>query len=451
MFKSFNKTEKAWIFYDIANSAFILTVVTVLFPLYHLHIAGAAGMDPMGEAAASTNFKFITAGLALLVALLSPLIATLADYKGNKQKIFKIFLVVGLVGSLLMAVPWNILLPFIGIQSYFVHWLVLVVLFFFTVGGYNLTIVVYDAFLVDATNEERYDEVSAAGYAWGYIGSLIPFFIAIIPFVLYTFGILSEQYYTYSMSFAFVVVFAWWYYFTLPLIKNVHQTYYIEHEEKAISQSLKRLFSVFKDIKKYKNIFLFLIAYLLYIDVVNSVIRLATTIGSDLDVSDTSLLGIVIMVQVVAFPFAIIFGKLTKRFGGKTMIFVGIILYFIAIILASQIINYGPIFMWYTGLIVGFAQGGIQSVSRSYFAVMLPKEKTNEFFGFFSVFGRFAGIFSPFILAVLQNVYMDQGLSRAAAVSKSLPYLLIPLGISVVIMLFVKNQKTNGTTSVKSV
>lgn len=427
--KNLSKKERSWVLYDVANSAFVLTVVTVLFPLYHKFIASSGGVDTAAGDAAALNFKYVTAGLALIVALISPIFATLADYKGNKKKFFKIFLWIGLIGSILLAIPWSIILP--GISAY-AQWLFLIVIFFFTVGGYNLTNVIYDSFLVDVTDESRYDEVSAQGFGWGYIGSMVPFFVAVIPFALVTFGVLPESLYVYTMSFAFIIVFAWWLYYSLPLLKDVDQTFVREAEEKPLQKTMKRLFDTFKDIKHYRNIFIFLLAYLLYIDVVNTVIRLATTIGSQLNVSDAALLGIIVMVQFIAFPSAIVYGKLTKKFGQKNMIFVGIIIYIIAIFLTTLISTYGTIFMWVVGAIIGLAQGGIQSVSRSYFASMLPKDKSNEFFGFFSVFGKFAGIFSPFLLAVLETKY---GINSAIYV------LYVPLVIAVVLMMFVKQHQ----------
>ncbi|MDD3478607.1 MAG: MFS transporter, partial [Candidatus Izemoplasmatales bacterium] len=177
-----------------------------------------------------------------------------------------------------------------------------------------------------------------------------------------------------------------------------------------------------------------MIAYLLYIDVVNTVIRLATTIGTELGVGSASLLGIIVMVQFIAFPSAIVYGRLTKKFGGKKMIYFGIFVYILAIFLTTLISTYGTIFMWIVGAIVGLAQGGIQSISRSYFAAMLPKEKSNEFFGFFSVFGKFAGVFSPFLLGLLQTQY---------GINAALNVLYVPLVIAVVLMLFVKHEKAS--------
>jgi UMF1 family MFS transporter len=174
-----------------------------------------------------------------------------------------------------------------------------------------------------------------------------------------------------------------------------------------------------------------LIAYLLYIDVVNSVIRLATNIGGDLGVGSMTMLGVVVMVQVVAFPSAIIYGRLTKRYGNKKMIYYGIAIYALGVYMVYNITEQTTYLMWAVGFFIGTAQGGIQSVSRSYYAKMVPYEKANDFFGFFSVFGRFAGVFSPFIIAYFQDT------SRLGT-NTAVLLLLIPLGIASLILFFVK-------------
>ena len=201
-----------------------------------------------------------------------------------------------------------------------------------------------------------------------------------------------------------------------------------------VSKSFKRLWGTFKEIRAYRYIFLFLIAYLLYIDVVNSVIRLATNLGSDLGITAPVMLGVIVMVQVIAFPSAIIYGRLTKRFGGKNMIFYGIAIYAIGIFMVFNIHEGTEYFMWIVGALIGTAQGGIQSVSRSYFAKMVPHEKANDFFGFFSVFGRFGGIISPFVIAYFQST--DRLGTNAAVL-----LLLIPLALATIILLFVKDGK----------
>ncbi len=415
MFKlpGFSKLERSWILYDIANSAYILTIITVLFPIYYQTIA--ANIDNRTQI-----FAFVTAGIALTDAILAPIIGSLSDYRGNKKKFFKVFLTLGILGGLFLAVP--------GLSP-----LALIVVFIISSIGYNMSNIVYDAFLVDVTDESRMDKVSSAGYAWGYIGSMIPFAIAILPYALVTLGFLNESFEQLSVSFAFIVAIIWWYVFSQPILKDVKQVYELEHEKKPVLRSYQRLFRTFKDIKKYKMIFLFMIAYLFYIDVVNTVIRLATTLGSDLGVGVTTLLGVVVLVQVVAFPSAIIYGTLASKYGGKIMILWGIFVYAITIGITYFITEETTYLMWIVGLLVGIAQGGIQSISRSYFAKMLPAEKSNEFFGFFSVFGKFSGIISPFLLGLVINSW---GTNQAVLV------LYGPLAIGTLLFFFVNPNKS---------
>ena len=456
MFKlpKLTKKERSWVLYDIANSAFILTVITIFFPiLYEMiymapHVtdgitkyiteAGKEVLNPAynelwlgadGVLGGTQIFKYMTSVLALLVAVVSPMIGSWSNYKGNKKKFFIIFLAVAVIGGTGLAVPGY-------------GWVTLLVIFFITSFGYNLTNVIYDAFLVDVTTEERFDEISATGFAWGYIGSLIPFFVGLIPYALVLFNIIKPGFLGLSgfdlerlaISFAFLVSIAWWIYYSLPLLKDVDQTYEIEKGENDLLNSLKRLRVTFKEMTKYKYILIFLVAYLLYIDVVNSVIRLATNIGGDLGVGSMTMLGVVVMVQVVAFPSAILYGRLTKKYGNKKMIYYGIVIYGLGVFMVSRIMADSTYLMWVVGFLIGTAQGGIQSVSRSYYAKMIPYEKANDFFGFFSVFGRFAGIFSPFLIAFYQDT------SRLGT-NKAVLLLLIPLGIACILLFFVNPPK----------
>ncbi len=436
MFKlpKLSKKERAWVLYDVANSAFILTVITIFFPILYKMVY-MSGIDP--EAAnyddlwtiGSQKFKYLTSFLALTVAIISPVIGSWSNYKGNKKKFFKIFLAVAMIGGVGLAIP-----------AY--GWVTLLTIFFITSVGYNLTNVLYDAFLVDITTEDRMDEVSATGYGWGYIGSLIPFFFGLIPYALVLFGIIPdgflglplEMLQRVAIGFSFIVSILWWLYYSLPLLKEVDQTYSLEHTENNLGESLRRLAKTFKEIRQYKYIFLFLISYLLYIDVVNSVIRLATNIGGDLKVGDMVMLGVVVLVQVIAFPSAIIYGRLTKKFGSKNMIFYGIFIYALGVLIVFMIRENTTWLMWVVGALIGTAQGGIQSVSRSYFAKMVPTEKANDFFGFFSVFGRFAGIFSPFIIAFFQD-------PDRLGINGAVLLLLVPLAVASAILWRVKDQK----------
>jgi len=419
-FPRLSRKERAWVLYDVANSAFVLTVITVLFPiLYNEVYMSQAGAD-WNEG--SAIFKYLTSAIALTVAVLSPVIGAWSNYQGNKKKFFRIFIIIGIIGGFGIAIP--------GLD-----WLLLLAIFTISSIGYNLSNVVYDAFLVDVTDEDRMDEISATGFAWGYLGSLIPFFIGMIPYLLVTFGMLDESLGHLAISFGFIVACAWWLYYSLPMLKDVEQTYSIDADSNSLGKSLMRLGKTFKEIRSYRYIFLFLIAYLLYIDVVNTVIRLAVNISSDLEVSAPTILGVIILVQLIGFPSAIIYGRLAKKFGGKRMIFYGILIYSLSIFVVSKIVDADTTYlMWVVGVLIGTAQGGIQSVSRSYFAQMVPKEKANDFFGFFSVFGRFGGIVSPFILAFLATQYNKE-------TNEAILWLLVPLAVASVLLIFVDNKK----------
>lgn len=410
--KSFSKLERSWILYDVANSAYILTIVTVLLPLYYQTVA--ANVDNRTQI-----FSFVTAGIALTVALLSPVIGALANYKGNKKKFFIFFLSMGLIGGVGLIIPG-------------LNYITLLAIFVISSVGYNMSNVVYDAFLMDVTKEDRMDEVSSAGFAWGYIGSMIPFAVAIIPYALVTLGFLDNSFEYLTIAFAFIIALVWWGVYSIPILKDVEQTYVIEDVKNPIRNSFKDIYKTFKEIRQYKYIFIFMLAYLLYIDVVNTVIRLATTIGTELGVGVTTLLGVVILVQIIGFPSAILYGKAAKKFGGKPMIYFGIVIYAISIVLTAMITENTVWLMWLVGFIIGTAQGGIQSISRSYFAKMLPMEKANEFFGFFSIFGKFSGIFSPFLLGL---VIASLGINLSVLV------LIGPLLLGAALLFFVKPEK----------
>jgi UMF1 family MFS transporter len=415
--------ERSYVLYDVANSAITLAVVTVLFPLLQQFVARNEGVfDTYGERFVSSTFMFLTSAIILVEALMSPFMLSLANYTGNKMKFFKIFMTMGMIGVAGLAIPT-------------LSWITLLVLFVIMSFGYNTANIIYDAFLVDVTSRDRMDKISSMGYAWGYIGSMIPFMLGIIPFALVTFGILDESFFRISISFAFVLGLGWWWWFSRPIVQNVEQQYSIPKSKSMVKDSFGSIIGIFKDFKLYKPIFLYLAAYLLYIDVVNSVIRLATTIGTDLNVGNVTLLLVVIIVQLVAFPSALIYGQVTKIFGPKRMIFFGIALYAISIVVIWQLNSPDRLyFMYIVAVLVGLVQGGIQSISRSFFAQLVPIEKSNEFFGFFSVFGRFAGIFSPIILATLYQF-------EAITVNLSVLALLIPLSIGALLLAFVPDTR----------
>ncbi len=384
----FTKEETSWILYDVGNSAQVLTTCTVIFPLLIAKITPGDSSVYVGWA---------NAVYGIILAFLSPILGTMADYKGQKMRMFKWFLFIGIFGGFALALP-------------FIDYKMAILFFIIAMIGYNGSIVFYDAFIVDVCDDDRVDKVSAAGYAWGYIGSVLPFLIFIIPFALVTLMgdaegnvVLGGFTLTYRLACGLTMGMAvlWWLFYSRPMLKNVRQKKYHEPVEHVVRESFGRLWHTFKNIRQNKNIFLFCLSYFFYIDCVNTVIKMAVSLATEMGVSDIMSLIVVIAINIIAFPGAIYYGRLVERFGSKTMIYAGIIGY-LGVVVAGVMIPVNMNFIWVVALLVGLFQGGIQSVSRSYFAKLIPnKEDSNEYFGFFSVFSKFSSILGPVAVSVI--------------------------------------------------
>ena len=376
------KQEKSWVFYDWANSAYSILITTAIFPLYFKAAAKEAGL------AASTStayWGYANSFATLLISLCAPILGSIADFKGFKKRFFTFFFALGIIFTLLLAVvPSN-------------QWLILLICYMVTVIGFGGTNIFYDAFLVDVTTEDRMNQISSKGFAMGYIGSTIPFIIGIALIILSQQSIIPLSV-TVASQAAFAITALWWGLFTIPMLKNVNQVYYKERVPNPFSNGFKQLFETFKKIKLYRPLFLFLLAYFFYIDGVNTIITMSTAYGSDLGISSTNLLIILFATQVVAAPFAILYGKLADKFRGKTMLLVGIFVYIV--ICAYAYFLKTTLDFWILAMLVASSQGGIQALSRSYFAKLVPKDSANEFFGFYSIFYKFAAILGPFLVGL---------------------------------------------------
>ena len=416
----FTIEEASWIMYDIGNSAQTLTMCTVIFPLLIARITPGDSSVLLGYA----NSIY-----AIILAILSPILGTMADYKGRKMKFFKFFLMLGIIAGFALALP-------------FIDYRFALVIFVLAMIGYNGSLIFYDAFIVDVCDDERVDEVSAAGYAWGYIASTIAFLVFVIPFALVTlFGDINGDFtlgpitLSYRMACSITMAFAvaWWWFYSLPMLKNIKQKHYHEPTAHPIKDTFKRLWNTFKDIKQNQNIFLFCIAYFFYIDCVNTVIKMAVSLATEMGISDVMSLLVVILINAIACPFAILFGALSKKFGSKKMIMVAILGY-VGVVVSGACIPYNANLIWVVTLLVGMFQGGIQSVSRSYFAKLIPnKEDSNEYFSFFSVFSKFSAIIGPMAVSTISMLTGQTNLGILGLI----PMMLVGM----IVLCFVKDPK----------
>ncbi len=379
------KLEKSWALYDWANSAYTMTVTTAVFPLYFKAAATQAGIT---AAQSTAYYAYANSFATLIISLLSPILGTLADYMGLKKRFLLFFLALGVSGCLVLG-----LIP----ES---QWLMLLAVYIISTIGFSGSNIFYDAFLVDVTEDDRMDRVSSWGYALGYIGSTIPFIIALAVILLSQAGVLPFGGFT-TPKIAFMITAIWWISFSMPLAKNVHQVYGIPKEPHYIQKSFQRLFKTLRNVKAHKTVFIFLIAYFFYIDGVDTIIKMASSYGSDLGVSSNNLLIILLVTQFVAFPSAIVYGMLANKFKGKTMLYVGIIAYAGICIYAFFLKT--TFDFWVLAISVGLVQGGIQAISRSYFAKLVPKENANEFFGLYNIFGKFAAIMGPLLVGLITD------------------------------------------------
>ncbi|WP_455099619.1 MFS transporter [Peptostreptococcus stomatis] len=384
-----SKKEKSWILYDWANSAFTLTMLTTILPIYFTAMVGQIGLS---KEMATSYWGYTNAIASLIVAVLSPFMGGLADYMGVKKKFFTIFSMMGIIFSGMMAfIPYG-------------QWQLLMATYIISLIGFSLSNVFYDSFLTDITTEERMDMISSLGYAFGYIGSTIPFIICMGIIMAAQKSIIPISSIAASKV-SFFITTMWWLVFTLPMLKNVEQIHGKPYEKYRLKDSIRMLRKSFYKVRRNRKPFLFLCAYFFYIDGVDTIIRMAASFGTTVGINSSTLLVILLVTQFVAFPFAIIYGKLAQIFKGKAMLIAGIGVYIVICIFAFFLKSARE--FWILSILVGSSQGGIQALSRSYFAKMIPKENSNEYFGFYNIFGKFAAIMGPFLVGIVTQITGD--------------------------------------------
>lgn len=377
----FTRPEKSWILYDVANSAFTMLIATTIPILFR----GLAEADGVAPATVTALWSTVTSAAVLVLVLLSPILGALADYRGMKKRIFAVFLAMGLVGlfALAAATRWQAFLCF----------------FLFARIGYAACTVFYDSMLVDVTSDERMDVVSSCGYAYGYIGSCIPFAIGIVLILLTPFGLSV----TAATQISFLITGLWWAGLTIPLLRDVRQTHFLPPRSDMVRDTFRRLGRTFGKVREQKRTFLYILAYFCYIDGVYTIISLATTYGGEVGISQEHMILALLLTQIVAFPCAIASGYLGAKYGALRVIKIFIAAYVGICLFAFQLDKAWE--FWLLAVVVGMCQGGIQSLSRSHFGKLVPKEESNEYYGFFDIFGKFADFFGPLMVGFCATAF----------------------------------------------
>ena len=377
--KKFSLTglECAWILYDVGNSAFVLLVAT-LIPIFFNALAEEGGLSSVDYLA---YWGYAASAVTIITAVLSPILGTLADTRGFKKPIFILCLVVGVAGCCAMGLAKT--------------WLPFLLIFVFAKVGFSGSLVFYDSMLSDVTTPDRMDVVSSRGYAWGYIGSCVPFVVC-LALVLGSGAIGLSQ--MTALNIALFITAAWWLAMTLPLLKTYRQLHYVEVEKHAIRQSFARIGHTLRHLHEDKQVFWFLLAFFCYIDGVYTIIDMATAYGTALGLDTTGLLLALLVTQIVAFPSALIFGRLSAKYPSTTLIPVCIAAYAGIALFAFFLTQQWQ--FWVLAFVVGMFQGGVQALSRSHFAKIIPPEKSGEYFGLFDICGKGASFLGTMIVSV---------------------------------------------------
>lgn len=374
-----NRREKQWILYDVGNSAFVL-LSTAVVPIYANSLLEAAG-----ESNIVSTWGYMQTIASLIIALLMPILGSIADVQGMKIKFFIGFFGTGVLACCAMALPLG--------------WVAFLAVCMLATIGLNGSLTFYDSMLIDTTTNDRMDQVSSHGYGWGYVGSTIPF-IACIALIFA--GPSAFGWNTAACTRAsFIITALWWAAFTIPLISSYRQTHYREtadHMRDAVHGTFAELGYTFREISRNKPLWMFMVAFFFYIDAVNTVVSMSTSYGTQLGIDSTQLVLALLVTQFVAFPCAIAYGRLARRFGCKPMIMAAVIAYLGIVCFAAFFLRSATEF-WILAILVGMFQGGIQALSRSYYGKIIPKSHANEYYGFYDIFGKTASILGTFIVA----------------------------------------------------
>lgn len=392
MFKSWNRTELSWALYDWANSAYALIVMTAFFPLLLGHYAKTSDFGMT----ATSLLGFANSAASALVVVLAPVLGALGDQYGAKRKLLGAFAVLGVLACFSLGLVER------GQP--------LLAAFVFACGniGFAAANGLYDALIVEVTRRERFDRLSAFGFSLGYAGSLLLFLICIAMTMQPGWFGLADP--IAAIRLAFVLVAVWWLVFTIPLL-----TAAIDERPLAMPGSsawrhvraaFGELWDTLREVRRYRQAAIFLLAYFLYMDGVYTVIKMAVVYATALGFTQVVIMTGIVVVQVVAIPATLAYGGLAGRFGAKRMIMLGIVAYIVVISGAPQMSI--PLHFYGLALLIGLAQGGLQSISRSYYARLIPASESGKYFGFYNMVGKFATVLGPSLMAVTALIIGDR-------------------------------------------
>ena len=371
--------ERSWILYDVGNSAFILMVST-LIPIFFNALADSAGVH---EDLYLSYWGYAGSIATVLVAFIGPVCGAMAD-RNHKRRIFLLCLIPGIIACALLGFMNN--------------WLVFLGVFILARVGYSSSIVFYDSMLPEITTADRMDTISSQGYAYGYIGSVIPFAVCLVLVLMHgSFGMTQST----AMAIAFVIIALWWSLCSLPLLKKYSQTAYQAPTRYPVADAFRQLLQTLKDARQEKHVFLYLLSFFFFIDGVYTIIDMATAYGAALGLDSTGLLLALLVTQIVAFPCAILFGRLSSRYDTGLLIKVCIIAYTCITVFGIFLVTQWQ--FWLLAVLVGMFQGGIQALSRSYLGKIIPAERSGEFFGLMDIFGKGASFVGMLMVSLVSQ------------------------------------------------
>lgn len=386
--KKINKQNLSWAMYDWANSSFATTVMAGFFPVFF------KSYWSQGASAVETTSKLgTTIGVSsFLIALISPTLGAVADLRHNKKFFLLLFMMIGVLAcGLLSAVSQG-------------EWFQAVILYGIAMMAFNASNTFYDSLLPYVAAEKDLDFVSSMGYSLGYLGGGVLFLLNVIMYLkpeLFSFTDGVQ-----AVKFSFLSVSLWWFIFSVPLIVNVHEPKLhskVHHSWWMMTKmSYRMLKETLKDIFQNKNLFIYMLAFWLYIDGVYTVITMAVDFGISLNFQAKDLIAALLITQFVGFPFTFLFGYIAEKWGCRVPILMCLAIYSLVILFATKMTE--PFHFYILAAVIGMAQGGVQALSRSMFSKMIPIEKSGEYFGFMNLVGKFASILGPFIVAITVTI-----------------------------------------------